>query len=367
MKIIGITGGVASGKSTVSGYINKVKNYKVIDTDEISRMVIKEPFVTSQIGLMFPGIITDGELDRKKLGTIIFEDEHKREALNKLMHPRINEIVKLEIELHRKNGEKLIFVDSPLLIESGQYHSVNEIWVVECDFSERVHRMVDRNGWTEKKAVNAINSQLHDEERNSYATKIITTTNIDLSDEYMRRLLEDNIDIKVKETEKDLHIYASSSVSIYPGSFDPFTLGHLSIAKHMSKMFKYGYIVFAHNSSKVRATDKTLMMKEVEQLIKDEGMDNIKVINAGHKLVGVVARELGASYEVRGTRDISDDLYEHSRIKTQNEFINPNLQTIMIPAKEYENVSSSTVRELITFGRETQAKSLVPYGIRKLI
>ena len=183
--IIGITGGIASGKTTISNYIGTETPYKVVDADFIAKRLISTNEIEHSIKNAFPEAYTDaGQINRKILGDIIFYDNKRKEVLNSIMLPAIRKEMLIQINHLIDSGEKIVFVDSPLLIESGMFEYVDKIIVITCEKSERVKRIVKRNNWNEEKALMAINSQMPDETKMKYATHAIDTSSSDLNSVY---------------------------------------------------------------------------------------------------------------------------------------------------------------------------------------
>lgn len=165
-KIIGITGGIATGKSTVVEII-KSKGYFVIDADEIAKDVVKKGSLgLGKIKEKFGSdiLLYNGELNREKLAEIIFTNEEMRKELNEILHPIIiNEIIKA-VDEHILQ-EKVIFIDVPLLFESKdrfneQGLSFDEVWLVYCDEQTQIDRLMKRDKINYIYALNKIKSQL---------------------------------------------------------------------------------------------------------------------------------------------------------------------------------------------------------------
>ncbi|MGO1712498.1 MAG: dephospho-CoA kinase [Senegalia sp. (in: firmicutes)] len=180
IKIIGLTGGIATGKSTVSNMLKECK-YIVIDADEIARVVVEKnkPAYNDILNLFGKDILNDTyEIDRAKLGQIIFNHENLRDKLNNIVHPRIYEKIKKEIKTYKNQGENIIFIDIPLLIEIKEKLSkedivFDEIWLVYLDKKNQVKRLIQRNNYLEKEANIRINSQMDIEEKIKYCDRII--------------------------------------------------------------------------------------------------------------------------------------------------------------------------------------------------
>jgi len=158
--IIGLTGGIASGKSTASEYI-RAKGYPVLDADHFSRKA------TAKGGPSFDGIIKafgkdilgeDGEIDRKKLGSIIFNDREKRQELNELVHPQIRRMMNEERDRLIKKGH--VFLDIPLLFENGLDSQCDITLTVYVDKETQKKRLIERNELAESDAESRISSQM---------------------------------------------------------------------------------------------------------------------------------------------------------------------------------------------------------------
>lgn len=159
---IGLTGGIASGKSTVSEMI-KARGIPVIDADKIARDVVKRGSETLQQIVDYFGediLNEDGSLARKKLGAIVFQDEEKRKKLNAIIHPAIRKQMLLERDQHVANGEKTIVFDIPLLYESNLFHLVDKVLLVYVDEETQLKRLIERDQAGEEDARRRIASQM---------------------------------------------------------------------------------------------------------------------------------------------------------------------------------------------------------------
>ena len=158
-KIVGVTGSIGSGKSTVSKHLIQM-GYIVIDCDKISHFMLnKNRKGYRQVLAMFGSDVLDelGYIDRKKLGKIIFGNEEKRKMLNNILHPLIREKVKEEIN---KCDDELIFIDCPLLFETDFHKLCDFKMVVYVDFDTQIHRLMERDKITFPQAINKINAQM---------------------------------------------------------------------------------------------------------------------------------------------------------------------------------------------------------------
>lgn len=160
--ILGLTGGIASGKSTVATMLRNL-GIVVIDADVIAREVVEvgQEAYYKIIEIFGESILQeDRTINRAKLGSIIFNDEEKRKALNNIVHPAVRaKMNHLKTEYIEK-GEKVIVLDIPLLFESKLTHLVEKIIVVYVDREVQVKRLMERNGLSLEEAEARINSQM---------------------------------------------------------------------------------------------------------------------------------------------------------------------------------------------------------------
>jgi dephospho-CoA kinase len=161
MKWIGITGGIATGKSTVSKMIQDL-GAVVIDADQLSREVVQPgSFGLQAISSNFgPDVITSmGELDRKKLAEIIFKDEIKRARLENLLHPLIQWRSQQERDILERRGLPFAFYDATLIFEKGLQYKFNGVIVVTADPEVQKKRLIERNKITAEEAEKRIAAQ----------------------------------------------------------------------------------------------------------------------------------------------------------------------------------------------------------------
>lgn len=178
-KIVGITGGIATGKSTVTNILLDC-GYKVIDADKVARAVVEKgnKAYYDIIENFGTGVLNeDGDIDRKKLGDIIFNDKKQRHILNCIVHPRITESIQKKIDFFCCE-EKVVFLDIPLLIEEldnlkKQGLSFDEIWLVYVDLNQQLERLMKRDDLNLEEAKKRVDAQMSIELKKKYATKII--------------------------------------------------------------------------------------------------------------------------------------------------------------------------------------------------
>ncbi|WP_301285929.1 dephospho-CoA kinase [Lysinibacillus endophyticus] len=160
--IIGLTGSIASGKSTVANML-KEYGFPIVDADLVARQVVERGSETLQkIADVFgPEVITpEGAMDRAKVGSIIFHDESKRKVLNDIIHPAIRAEMLRQRDEHVANGAKTVIMDIPLLFESKLQHYVEKILVVSVNEETQLKRLIERNRLNEEDAKARISSQL---------------------------------------------------------------------------------------------------------------------------------------------------------------------------------------------------------------
>lgn len=175
MKIIGLTGGIASGKSTVSNYL-KNKNIPVIDCDKESRQVLcygENGYLRTVETFGKEILAQNGEIDRKKLASIVFNDKKQIKKLNEIIHPEVIDITCRYIEMYRKNGEDMVIVDAPLLIESGMNKICDEIWVVYTSPEIQLQRAMIRDSATRSQVEERIKNQFSFDEKKKFADRLI--------------------------------------------------------------------------------------------------------------------------------------------------------------------------------------------------
>jgi dephospho-CoA kinase len=176
MKIIGVTGGIGSGKSTVSRILDEM-GAAIIDADVIAREIVQKGQAALNEIVKFFGkdvIDNEGELNRRKLGSLVFNDKDKLESLNKITHKYITERIKEKIlDISDAGSVELIVVDAAIPFQYGFMDVVDEIWVVLSDIEVRIARVMARSGLSHEQVVERIKSQKSDQEYLSFAHKVL--------------------------------------------------------------------------------------------------------------------------------------------------------------------------------------------------
>lgn len=159
--ILGLTGGIATGKSTVSRYFSD-KGYAVVDADVVARRVVEpgtEGLANIVVHFGTEIIQTDGTLNREKLGAMIFSDAEKRETLNNLLSAQIRRTIMADTATLVNANQPLIVLDIPLLYEAGYETHCDAVMVVYTTEAVQLERLMARNNLTEEEALNRIASQ----------------------------------------------------------------------------------------------------------------------------------------------------------------------------------------------------------------
>lgn len=163
-KIIGLTGGIASGKSAVSNYVEAL-GYKVIDADLVAREVVEKGSHGLELLCEHFGeaiLDTSGELDRKRFGELIFNNEANRLLANRLLHPLIEDSIRRRLEACAL--DEVVFLVVPLFYEAGYQKYTDDVWYVTADEASRLLRMAKRDAISEDLAKKKLESQLTKEE-----------------------------------------------------------------------------------------------------------------------------------------------------------------------------------------------------------
>lgn len=173
--IVGLTGGLAAGKSLIAGFLRECGAY-IIDADVIAREIVEpgEEAYNDVVKTFGERVLQkDGNIDRAALGRIVFSKKADLKTLNRIMLPRIIEEEKKRMKaILKKQPEALIVINAPLLIESGHYREMDKIIVVDIDEELQIER-AEQKGFTGKEARARIRSQMKRTERLRYADYII--------------------------------------------------------------------------------------------------------------------------------------------------------------------------------------------------
>jgi len=177
MKIIGLTGGIGSGKSTVAQFLAEL-GAVILDVDRVGHEALKpgsevRERVVNEFG---QGILNaSGDIDRAKLGKLVFSNPEARMRLNRIMHPSIFNMVNARLDEYRRQGVRVVVLEAPLMMEVGKTSQVDEVWVTVAPEGTVLERLRDRAGLSEEESRARINAQLSNEERIKHADVVIDT------------------------------------------------------------------------------------------------------------------------------------------------------------------------------------------------
>lgn len=175
MIVIGLTGGIGSGKSEVSRILNEL-GAEVIDADRVGHEAYRPNTETWQAVVQAFGeeiLQSDGEIDRRKLGPIVFSDPDAMARLNGIMHPRMRDMIRERLETLRGQGTEVAVVEAAILIEADWTSLVDEVWVTDSTEEMVVERVGRRSNLDADEIRRRIKSQMAREERAGHATVII--------------------------------------------------------------------------------------------------------------------------------------------------------------------------------------------------
>ncbi len=192
-KVIGLTGGIASGKSTVSELLS-VFGFKVVDADKAAREAVKKGSKgLAQVREVFgdEAIDENGEMNRRYMGDLVFDHPEKRLELNAIIHPIVRDIMEEEKQEYLKQGYNVI-MDIPLLFENELENTVDEVWVVYTSESIQMDRLMQRNNLSLEDAKARVYSQISIDKKSRMADHVIDNLGDKLElKQNLERLLEE--------------------------------------------------------------------------------------------------------------------------------------------------------------------------------
>lgn len=162
--LIGLTGGIGSGKSTVSKYLSE-HGCTIVDADQIARLVVEPGSealeeIKKVFGAKF--LTPDGRLDRKKLGRLVFANKKMLAKLEAILNSKINGEIWRQIQ---EADTDIVVLDAATLIEAGYDENVERLWIVDADDEVRIKRVMERDGMTREDVINRMNNQMSREKR----------------------------------------------------------------------------------------------------------------------------------------------------------------------------------------------------------
>lgn len=175
MKVIGLTGGIGTGKSTVARFLAEL-GAEVVDLDMVGHEVLKKGgrayksvFKEFGEGILKP----DGEINRSRLGKIVFNNHEALNRLNRIVHPEIDKIVAQKVNESRRKGMKVMVLEAAAMLEAERTWQVDEIWVITAAEKSILERLKARPEYSEVEIKNRIKSQMTNEERLNQANIVI--------------------------------------------------------------------------------------------------------------------------------------------------------------------------------------------------
>ena len=189
MLVLGLTGNIGCGKSSVSTIFME-NNIKVVDADIVARQIFDDKNLLNEVFSTFGKSIKnqDGSLNRRALGNIVFNDDEKLILLNNLTHPKIKQKILSKVEEYKNQGEKIVVIDAALLIEDDYIPYIQKLILITCRKEIQINRIIARDNCTKEEAFSIINSQMSQEEKVKFADYIIDNSNS--FEELQKKVLE---------------------------------------------------------------------------------------------------------------------------------------------------------------------------------
>ena len=177
MKVIGLTGGIGSGKSTMSQFLAEL-GAVILNADEVGHEAFEpDTEIWREVVAAFGRqvLTPDGNIDRKKLSEMVFGNAESLSRLNQIMHPRMYDMVKAQLEEYQQQRMSVVVLEAPLLLEAGWTSLVDEVWVTTAPEATVLKRLEERTGLSQAESLARIRSQLSSEERVRHADVVINT------------------------------------------------------------------------------------------------------------------------------------------------------------------------------------------------
>jgi len=202
MLVIGITGGIGSGKSFVPKVLNEEYGACIIDTDTVAHELMEpDGIVYSQVIDAFgDGILSEeGLIDRRKLASIIFTDKKKQNLINSIVHPAVSNEVDRRIAIYRAQNVKYTAIETALLIEAGYKKKCDRVWYIYADEKSRLKRLGDTRGMDPKRARDVFDKQKSEAEFREIADDVIDNSR---DEEFTKKQINDILNKYINEREK---------------------------------------------------------------------------------------------------------------------------------------------------------------------
>jgi dephospho-CoA kinase len=175
-RVIGLTGGIGSGKSTMAKYFASL-GVPVYIADDEAKKILLEPQTVKEIAEVFGDeVMVNGLPDRKKLAAVVFNSPEKLSVLNSIIHPKVREDFKKWVDNH--SNEKFVIKEAAILFESGSYKECDDIILVTAPQDIRVQRVMQRDDVTREEVLNRMNNQWDDQKKAALSTYIINNINL---------------------------------------------------------------------------------------------------------------------------------------------------------------------------------------------
>jgi dephospho-CoA kinase len=177
MYVIGLTGGIGSGKTTVAQMLER-RGARLLSADAVGHEVYEpgRPAWQEIVDAFGPDVVgADGRIDRKKLGPIVFSDPDQLQRLNAVTHPRMKELMREKLEAERAGGARIAVLEAALLFDAGWDDLTNEVWVTVAPPEVAAARTAERSGITLEEALSRIRAQMSNEERIARSQVVIDT------------------------------------------------------------------------------------------------------------------------------------------------------------------------------------------------
>jgi dephospho-CoA kinase len=175
MKVIGLTGGIGSGKTTLAGFLKEL-GVAIIDADKLGHRALGESQVLRKVVATFgEGILgSDGQVDRPKLARLVFGYPQQLARLNRITHPRIAQMITARLDEYQQQGVEAVVIEAPLLVETGWVDTVDEVWVTVAPQMLILDRL-QKMDLTRQEALARLGAQMKPEERLKDAAVVINT------------------------------------------------------------------------------------------------------------------------------------------------------------------------------------------------
>ena len=350
MNLIGITGKIGSGKSSVSQYL-KEKGFKIIDCDEICHDLLDIHEISQDILTMFGELVINKNrngFDKTKLRKLILNNDDAKKIYEDYMYPLIFDEVDSLLEKYK--DEDNVVIDAPLLFETKMYNKYNfdKIIYIHTKFSIRKKRAIDRG--VEK-------TDFLNFDKNQFLFEFIKTQKIKnlivIENNDTISILKSNID-KIISSEKEIIQKEEKQLkkAMIAGSFDPFHYGHKQLIDETINLYDQLYIVVAINKNKRGFLPVEERKKILEKYIKNQYPNKNIIVDIHDGLLMDYMIKNQIEYYIRGLRNSNDLIYEQSMRHINKALYSSLKMHYIISDEKYINISSSMIRELIKYGEK---------------